>query len=399
MRPLKILHTDFHTGWGGQASRVLMLSEELARRGHSVTVAAPPGELSRKARGAGRLVSGIVVEDGFAFRAPGHAASFLRDVRRMRALLQRGQFDIVDVHGSQDTWVTALARLATGLPRCLVMTRHNTKRVRTGPANRLLYGRLIDHLILVDESIKLQYAGLLGRGTLDGSRISVVPSCFRADLFHDGVEGGRVRRELSLPEGAVAVGVAGRLVEDKGHVHLMRAAASLRSSTPGLTLVFAGAGPHEGRLREEAGRLGMKDAVRFLGFRSDIAEVEAAFDVAVLPSVGCDASSASIKEAMALGVPVIASDIGGARGIIEDGVTGTIVRPGRADDLEAALTSLLRDRERAAAMARRAQAEVVRRFSLARLADETLQAYETAMARCGERGRPTAETAGRRATA
>src|SRR5262249_9189797 len=123
MKPLRILQTDFHTGWGGQAARILMLSKELARRGHEVTVAAPPGELARRAREAG-----LTVQDRFAFRAPAHAVSFLADVRRMRRLLDGGHFDIVDVHGSQDTWVTALARLMSNDASSrgpLVMTRHN----------------------------------------------------------------------------------------------------------------------------------------------------------------------------------------------------------------------------------------------------------------------------------
>jgi len=377
MKPLRILHTDFHSGWGGQASRILMLSTELARRGHHVTIAAPPGELSGKARQAG--LPDLAVDDGFAFRAPSHAASFLRDIRRMRALLKREPFDVVDVHGSQDTWVTAVARLSGGLPRCLIMTRHNTKRVRSGWANRLLYRRLIDHLIIVDESVRRQYETFLSAGVLEDRRISVIPSAYRTDLFHDSVDGSRVRDELGLTSSSFAVGVAGRLVADKGHIFLMRAAAALKPRLPGLVLLFAGTGPDEERLRRQALELGLADSIRFLGFRADIAEVEAAFDVAVLPSIGCDASSASIKEAMALGVPVVATDIGGARSIIEDGVTGAIVRPGEPGDLAEALASIAKDREAARRMAERARQEVSLRFSIQRLADETLSVYASVM--------------------
>ncbi|HEY3174492.1 MAG TPA: glycosyltransferase family 4 protein [Candidatus Polarisedimenticolia bacterium] len=377
---MRILHTDFHVGWGGQAARVLMLSRELALRGHHVTIAAPPGELTRRAGEIALETPGLTVADRFAFRAPGHVLSFARDCRRMKELLSRGDFDIVDVHGSQDTWVTAIVRLLTGLPRRLVMTRHNTKRVRTGLPNRRLYGRLIDHLIIVDESIRLQYAPLLAGGILASDMISVVPSAYRADLFHERVSGTRVRRELGIPEGDPVVGVAGRLVTDKGHIHLMKAACELKPYLPGLVLVFAGTGPNEARLRSQADELGLSASVRFLGFRSDVAEVQAAFDVAVLPSVGCDASSAAIKEAMALGVPVVASDIGGARHIIRDGVTGIIVRPGRPEDLVSALRTLLDDRGSARAMAERAREDVARRFSLDRLTGQTLDAYAAALA-------------------
>jgi glycosyltransferase involved in cell wall biosynthesis len=310
--------------------------------------------------------------------------AFSRDVARMVSLLRRERFDIVDVHGSQDSWVTGCSRLLTGLPSCLVMTRHNTKRVRTGAANRLLYGRLIDHLIIVDESIRAQYAALLSRGALDDGMISVIPSAYRADLFHPGVSGRRVRAELGLDDQALVVGVAGRLVQDKGHIYLMRAVAALAGARsldarPNLHLVFAGLGPLETELRAQAAALGLGKRAHFLGFRADINEVEAAFDIAVLPSVGCDASSASIKEAMALGVPVVASDIGGARSLIADGVTGLVVPPGDAVALAAALESLMTDRDRARAMAQAAQAQVGERYNIGRLADETLGAYQAAL--------------------
>ncbi len=379
MKPLKILHTDFHAGWGGQAARVLMLSTELVARGHRVGIAAPRGELARRARMAGEGLEGLTLHEGFRFRPPGNVPSFVGDCRRMSSLLRREDFDIVHVHGSQDSWVTATVRALTGRPRCLVMTRHNTKRVRTGPPNRYLYGKLIDHLIIVDESVRKRYETFLADGTIDPSRISVVPSAYRQDLFHEGVDGTVVRRELAIPDDAVVIGVAGRLVRDKGHAFLLKAASMMLKRVPRLVLVFAGAGPNESAVKEEARALGLADRVKFLGFRDDIPRVEAAFDIAVLPSVGCDASSASIKEAMALGKPVVSSDIGGARGIIHDGVTGIIVTPGRPDELAGALNRLIDDPAAARAMGQEACRQVSSRYSPTRLVEGTLEAYAIAM--------------------
>lgn len=384
---MKILHTEFHRGWGGQASRVLMVSEELARRGHEVTIAAPPGQLIDRARAAGQSIPGLRVCDELRFRPPARALSFVRDAARLRALVRETGAEVVDVHGSQDAWVTAVLRAATGVPRCLVLTRHNTKRVRDSAANRWLYRR-IDHLIVVDESVLDLYEPFFRRGDLRRDAVAVIPSAYRAEIFHAGVSGSRVREEIGAAPGDVVVGVAGRLVPDKGHIHLMRAAASLRGTgLPRLLLAFAGLGPGETSLRDAAAALGLGEDIRFLGFRPDIAEVEAAFDVAVLPSVGCDASSASLKEAMALGVPVIASDIGGARSIIDSGVTGIVVPPGDPAALASALRSLVGDPDAALAMAARARAEVARRFSIAKLADETLAAYTAALEGRGARRR------------
>ena len=391
MNPLRILHTDFHRGWGGQAARVLMLSQELVHRGHRVTIAAPRGELTRRAAGSG---ADIAIVDSFRFHPPARAFSFLNDVRRMRSLLRRERFDIVDVHGSQDTWVTAMARaIAGGPPRRLVLTRHNTKHVRTNAANRALYGRFVDHLILVDESVRAQYAEFLNDGTIDPSRISVIPSAYRADLFHAGVDGQPVRKALGVAPGDTLIGVAGRLVRDKGHTHLFQAVERLRADNPRIALVLAGTGPLEADLKEEARARGLTPITHFLGFRSDIADVAAAFDIAVLPSVGCDASSAAIKESMALGIPIVATDIGGARGMIRNGETGFVVPPGDAGALEKALRVLIADPARARGLAESARLEVVARYSIGQLAESTLLAYETALA--GSRASQTSRAAWR----
>ena len=385
MRSLKILHTDFHRGWGGQAQRVLMLSRELVSRGHRVMIAASSGELSSRARDVARETPGLTIDDGFRFRPPSSVVSFLRDWRRMIALLAREEFDIVDVHGSQDMWVTAAARARSGRPRCLVLTRHNTKRVRTGLTNRMLYRRAIDHLIIVDESVREMYAPLLAKGIITPESISVVPSAYRADLFHKGIDGNAVRRELGMGDETTIIGVTGRLVVDKGHTFLFQAVNGLRERFPNLAVVLAGQGPNEDRLRAEVRALGIDTMVHFLGFRKDIPRVAAAFDIAVLPSIGCDASSATIKEAMALGVPVIASDIGGAKSIIRDGRTGVVVPAGESAPLAEALRTMIRYPEQARAMAVLAREDVRQRYSIDRLADGTLAAYETAITRVNDR--------------
>jgi glycosyltransferase involved in cell wall biosynthesis len=125
--------------------------------------------------------------------------------------------------------------------------------------------------------------------------------------------------------------------------------------------------------------------VRFLGFRDDVPRITAALTVSVLPSVDCDASSAALKEALACGVPVVATDIGGASEIVREGETGFVVSPRAPDRLAAAIDALLSDPARAAAMGRRGAADVRARFAPDRLADETIAAYEQALAE-GARG-------------
>ena len=115
--------------------------------------------------------------------------------------------------------------------------------------------------------------------------------------------------------------------------------------------------------------------MRFLGFRDDVPEITAALNVSVLPSIDCDASSAVLKEALACGVPAVATSIGGAAEILQDGRTGLIVPPRDPSRLASAILSLLDDPERARDMGRRGSLDVAERFSPERLGGETLEVY------------------------
>jgi len=352
-----------------------MLSRGLAERGHEVTIAAPRGSmLALRAREAG-----LATFEEAAFRKPKHLWSAMRDVRVLGDHLRVVPYDLIDAHGSQDLWTAVLARRRAGTRAPLVFTRHNTKRIAAHPGNRWLY-RQVDHLILASGSILERYAPFLDRGILLRDRVSVVHSAYHPDRFHPGVDGSSVRAEFGADPGTPLVGVIGRLVPDKGQDDFLRAAAVVRRQHPRSLFLLAGIGTAEPALRSLAAHLGLGDAVRFLGFRDDIPEITAALDVSVLPSVDCDASSAVLKEALACGVPAVATDIGGAAEIVRHGDTGHIVPPRHPDRLAAAILSLLDDPPAARAMGVRGSGEMAARFSPDRLTVETLAAYRAALA-------------------
>lgn len=374
---VNILHTNFHVGWGGQPSRILMQSRVMAERGHRVTLAVPKGSiLAARAREAG-----LRVFDDLEFRKPKHLLRAVRDVASLARHLRANRYDVIDAHGSQDVWTCVLARKAAGRAAPLLFTRHNTKRVASHAFNRWLYGRQIDHLIVVSRSVLERYEPLLRRGALSPARISVVPSAYRPDRFHEGIGGGRVRAELGFAPEVPLVGVVGRLVEDKGQDDFLKAAALILKRRPEARFLLVGTGTREPYLRDLAASLGVAPAVRFLGFRDDVPEITAALDVSVLPSIDCDASSAVLKEALACGVPAVATTIGGAAEILEDGETGLIVPPRDPDRLARAVLSLLDDPARARAMGRLGSRRVAERFTPERLADETLAVYARAIER------------------
>jgi len=170
--------------------------------------------------------------------------------------------------------------------------------------------------------------------------------------------------------------VIGRLVPDKGPDTFLRAAATVLAARTGVRFVLAGTGIMEPELRRMVADLGIGAAVRFLGFRDNVPEITTALTLSVLPAVDCDASSTVLKEALACGVPVIATDIGGAREIVLDGTTGLIVPPGDSGALARAILTLLADPARARAMGSAGSRDVAARFTPERLAAGTLEVYE-----------------------
>ena len=370
---LRILQLNFHRGWGGQPSRILIASRELARRGHRVALAIPgDGILARRAREAGLEVFG-----DFGFRKPRQVASFARDISRLRRIIREFRPEILHAHGSQDTWTAAIAsRLARQRPP-LVLTRHNSKSVACHAGNRWLYGRAVDLLVVVSAGVLERYEEFFHRGILDPAGIPVIHSTIDFARFDAPTDPLKVRRELGVQDGEPLIGSVGRLVKDKGHAVLLRAMPRILASRPRARLALAGAGTEEPALRALAAELGLADRVAFLGFREDVPSVTAALDVAVLPSVDCDASPAAVKEAMYLRRPVVVSDIGGLNEIVEEGVTGCIVPPGDPPALAAAILGLIDDPEKARAMASRAREVVSSRFTVAAMVD----AYERAYAR------------------
>lgn len=195
----------------------------------------------------------------------------------------------------------------------------------------------------------------------------------RVELVHCGVDLERTpRRGTDGVDRDLVLCVAG-LSPKKGHAHLVDALPLLAERRPGVVLELAGAGPERERILERARRLGVEDRVRLLGALSSD-EVRARLAVAgafALPSVRLasgrmEGIPVALMEAMAAGVPVVATRLSAIPELVQDGVTGLLVEPGDAQALAAALESLLCDDALAAALSARARELVESSFSLMR---------------------------------
>ena len=198
----------------------------------------------------------------------------------------------------------------------------------------------------------------------------------RVEVAHNAVDVERVavaapaglRARLGGSETRPLVLTPARLDAQKGHPILLEAIAEL----PEALFLFAGEGPERGALEARAAELGVSERVRFLGRREDIPQLLAACDVFALPSL-YEGSSLAVLEAMAAGIPIVSSAIGGTEELIEDGRSGLLVPPGDAKALAAALRRLLEEpglREQLATRAReRVDTDLTREQNAERVAE------------------------------
>ena len=196
-------------------------------------------------------------------------------------------------------------------------------------------------------------------------------------LSDDDITSARLelRAELGLEADAQLLGMVCRLTEQKGIPYALESLRRIRSDFPRAHLVIAGDGDKAAELRRLTSALGIADRVHWLGWRPDAAELMAAFDVLLVPSLW-EGFGLVLLEAMARRVPVIASRVSAIPEVVLDGETGVLIETRDVDGLVQALTRLLNDRALRKYMGLLGAARLEERFSVERMVDGTIAVYE-----------------------
>ncbi len=375
---LRVLGVDPELGFAGGETQVMGLALELRRAGHDVELACDPrGRLFRCAGAAGLVCHPLGIRNAIDLRAG----------MRLRALLARGGYDVVHFHTAR---AHAMAPFARGRARALVVTRRMDYR-----PNRVFAPYLYNHAVDGVAAISERAAQALAEAGADRARITVIPSGVDCERFAPPSAAARAaaRERLGLKPDDLAVGAVGMLEERKGHRYLLKAVASLarggRASAPPRCLI-AGAGPLGQELLDLCARLGISRLVTLLGLVEDARTLLEALDIFAFPSIK-EGLGVALLEAMAAGLPVVASRAGGVGEVVEDGRSGILTPPGDASAIAAALATLAGDRGRAQRFGAEARARACRRFSMAAMARETVTLYRACLARrAGSAGGGTA---------
>lgn len=294
-------------------------------------------------------------------------------VRAVRGLIERLQPDVVHTHGYKADvygWLACWQR-----HHVLAATCHNWLGRRFSLRAYAVLDRLVlrhfDIVAAVSESV----AGILTRSGVPNA--AYVPNGVDAAAFQDAVP--TLRREMGREFDRV-VGFAGRLSPEKGADLLLYAAAIVIATRPRTAFVFAGDGPLLSELRKLAGRLGIWRQVSFTGRREDMPGVYASLDVLVLPSLE-EGMPMCLLEAMAAGIPVVATRVGSVPDVVVDGVSGMVVEPNDIPALVKAILHVLDDVSGARQMAALGRRRIEQNFSGRAMAAAYQRLYEQALGR------------------
>jgi len=334
---------DSERSWRGGQEQVLLLMRGLAELGQDVSLAAP-------ATGALFERSAPLRIERRAWRGTSSPASVLE----LRAILARGNYDIVHSHASRAHGVVALACAALRARPLHVVSRRVDFSIARGPWGRWKYHRGADAYLAISQGVR----DVLVRGGVDVQRITVVPSGIDLDRLARARDPGYLRAEFNLNNsGPVLVNVAA-LAPHKAQSVLLDALSRLRARFS-FRCFIVGDGALRGALETQARSLEIDDIVTFTGFREDALEFIRLADVFVMSS-RLEGLGTSIMDAQTLGAPVVATRTGGIPEIVEDGVTGVLAEPGDAQSLALALSRMLEDRELREGCRVRAQAQSAR---------------------------------------
>ena len=335
----------------GSVVQMFQLARGLARRGHRVAIVSrETGDVPAKAR-----------EEGLDFIALPLRHEFdLGSARRLAGIFDERGVDVVHVHKGIAHSVALFATFFSKRRPVLVVNRGVSFPLDA--FNRLKFHLHMDAVVTVCEDIKKV---IVASGKLPSDKVNVVYAGVDLERFDPGkADGARVRREWGLaPEDVLLLQVGAR--EWKGWKDLIRAAALLAGDFPKLktAIVACEDDAKKSEATAFAREQGIEDRVLPIGFRSDMPDVLAAAQIVADLSYEGLGITGTLREAMALGVPVVGSSAGGNPELVVDGESGLLVPPRGVPATAAAVRRLLTDPVLASSLARAARARVEKGFS------------------------------------
>jgi glycosyltransferase involved in cell wall biosynthesis len=325
-----IMHLDSALSWRGGQQQVLYLVNGLRQRNVISFLSCPPVII---------LFNEALSQATSVFPLHIFGEWDLLAVRRLRQLLRNLKVNILHCHDSHAHTIGLLATL--GLDNCkLVVSRRVDFRVGNNFISKIKYKKHVDKYIAVSNGVKK----VLELDGIDPAKIAVVHDGIEIDHFLCRDKAMNLYHEFGLDPARPVIGNVAALAPHKDQQNLLYAAKMVLEQMPEAQFLVVGEGELERELKHLAENLKILDKVRFTGFRSDVPQILTILDIFAVSSY-LEGLGSSTLEAMAAGLPIVATRTGGIPEIVENSINGILVPPRDSESLAWAIMELLKDKK------------------------------------------------------
>lgn len=379
--PARICRIIGRLNIGGPAIHVILLTHGLRARGYETMLVVGqegPYEGTLRDLAAQKGVEPVLLPELGREIHPGH--DFIALCKLVR-LLRRERPDIVHTHTAKAGTVGRIAAKLAGVPIVVHTFHGHVLHGYFGRSTSSIFlwierclARVSTRVLTVSERQRRDLLRLrIGRP----ETVGVMPLGLELDpLLRADRWRGETRRRLGIPAEAPLVGIIARLVPIKDHHTFLKATAELHRSRPDAHCLIVGDGELRARLEQEALALGLEGRVHFLGWQHELGPIYADLDLVVLSSLN-EGTPVSLIEAMAAGLPVVATDVGGVPDVVSDGKTGLLAPPKDPPAMSRAMGTLLDDPGRRRAMGQLGREAVYPKYSDGSLLDRMDRLYSS----------------------
>ncbi len=358
---MNILFIANHLNVGGVTSYLYTLSGGLKQKGHNIYLASSGGQLTEKFIGLGvkHIRVPLMTKSEIS---PKIIFSFFKLKKEVKKL------NIELVHSNSRTTQVLGNLLSRALNIPHVFTCHGFFKPKL---SRLLFPYWGQAVIAISSEVKEH---LISDLKLNAKIISVINNGIDTGNFGDFSARDSLRKDLGINDAPLA-GIVARLSDVKGHIYLIRAMQQVIKIFPDAKLLIVGQGKMKDALIKEVASLGIKGNVLFIPEARGTKDVLSAMDIFVMPSLQ-EGLGLALMEAMAQGVAVIGSSVGGIKTLIQNEINGLLVGPADVEGLVQAIIRLFRDPKLACNLGENARKFIIENFSKEKMADATERVYK-----------------------
>ena len=364
-KKIRVLHTEWSDGWGGQEIRIINEMIALREQGIEVfLVCTNHAQIKQKA-----LDNNIKV-----FTLPFRGNADFKTLFGIKKIIQENQIDIVNTHSGKDTWVGGLASKLAGVK--FIRTRHLSNPIKSSRSNFI--NELADYVFTTGESVRLD---MINNNRIKPEKIQSIPTGIDADIYDSNNFNRQTCRDLfQFKDDQIVIGIIAVMRLFKRHDRFLNMVRNVIDNNPkkNIHFVMAGDGPQREKLANMINDLDLQSYVSMLGHVSNVPELLQALDVFVLTSDSGEGVPQSVMQALLMNTAVVSTNAGSTRDLYHDD-NFILIDKDSQEKLNAACNQLVNNQDLRNQYASNSRSYILDNFSKVRMTEKIMKVYSSLM--------------------